>query len=180
MSEDLLNEFLEEVNESLTRLDQEFVVLEQNPEDQEMLGSIFRVMHTIKGTSGFLGFERLQKVAHAAENVMDELRGKKLVANPDIISLILEGVDAIKELVGGIEQTGSEPDSDYSDLAKRLNNLASGKTSAAPEPKKQAINKTPDLDEPIDFDPIPADYAEAPAAVDSNDRHDRLWWLVDS
>ncbi len=162
MSEDLLNEFLEEVNESLTRLDQEFIVLEQNPEDEQILGSIFRVMHTIKGTSGFLGFERLQKVAHAAENVMDELRGKKLVANPDIISLILEAVDAIKSLVEGIEQTSAEPEADYTDLAKRLNELASGKKAASTTPKAEAKRKTPDLDEEIDFDPIPADYAEAP------------------
>lgn len=164
--DDLLNEFLEETNESLTKLDQEFIELEKDPENIEIVGSIFRVMHTIKGTSGFLGFERLQKVAHAAENVMDKVRGKKIPVSSDMVSLILEAVDAIKSLVEGIENSGSEPEQDYTELAKRLNDFASsdGGTKAVATPKKVAVNKTPDLDEAIDFDPIPADYAEKEAA----------------
>jgi two-component system chemotaxis sensor kinase CheA len=166
MSDDLLNEFLEEANESLTKLDQEFVELEQNPENEQILASIFRVMHTIKGTSGFLGFERLQKVAHAAENVMDKVRGKAIPVTPDMVSLILEAVDAIKSLVTGIEETGSEPEEDYTALAKTLNDFASSSGKASTKsaaPKKEGVRKTPDLDEEIDFDPIPADYAEVPA-----------------
>ena len=165
MSDDLLNEFLVETNESLTRLDQEFIVLEQNPEDEQVVGSIFRVMHTIKGTAGFLGFERLQKVAHAAENVMDEVRGKKITVTPEVVSLILESVDAIKALVEAIEQTGSEPEVDYSELNKRVNDFAKGGKVAAKAAAAAAVNKTPDLDEPIDFDPIPAEYADAAAAA---------------
>ncbi len=163
--DDLLSEFLEEANESLTKLDQEFIVLEKNPEDEKIVGSIFRVMHTIKGTAGFLGFERLQKIAHAAENIMDKVRGKEIPVNPDLISLILEAVDAIKALVEGIEQGGAEPDLDFTELAKTINAYAAsgGKKVAAPAAKKGAENKTPDLDEPIDFDPIPADYAEVEA-----------------
>jgi two-component system, chemotaxis family, sensor kinase CheA len=168
MSDELLNEFLAEANESLTKLDQEFVQLEKNPEDEQMVGSIFRVMHTIKGTAGFLGFERLQKVAHAAENVMDEVRGKKLAVNPDLISLILESVDAIKALVEAIEQTGSEPDVDYSELNKKVNDFAKGGVKVVAKAPTTDINKTPDLDSPIDFDPIPAEYAEAGAETAVN------------
>lgn len=162
--DDLLHEFLEETNESLTKLDQEFIILEKDPNNQEVIGSLFRVMHTIKGTSGFLGFERLQKVAHSAENVMDKVRAKELGADSDVVSMILEAVDAIKYIVSEIEQNSVEPDVDYSELAERLNALAKGGV-AKPKETKHAINKTPDLDEPIDFDPIPADYAAADAAI---------------
>jgi two-component system chemotaxis sensor kinase CheA len=160
--DDLLNEFLEETNESLTKLDQEFIILEKDPNNQEVIGSLFRVMHTIKGTSGFLGFERLQKVAHSAENVMDKVRSKELAADSNVVSMVLEAVDAIKHIVSEIEQNSVEPDVDYSELSNRLNALAKGES----KPKEAApkINKTPDLDEPIDFDPIPADYANSVAA----------------
>ncbi|MFN8996298.1 MAG: Hpt domain-containing protein, partial [Pseudomonadota bacterium] len=78
--DDLLNEFLTETKENLERLDTEIVRLEQEPNNPELLGSIFRVMHTIKGTCGFLGLPRLEKVAHAAENVLDVIRkGKRAV-----------------------------------------------------------------------------------------------------
>jgi two-component system chemotaxis sensor kinase CheA len=162
--DDLLHEFLEEANESLTKLDQEFIILEKDPNNQEVIGSLFRVMHTIKGTSGFLGFERLQKVAHSAENVMDKVRAKELSADSNVVSMVLEAVDAIKYIVSEIEQNSIEPDVDYSELSERLNALAKGEKAkiktAAPQ-----INKTPDLDEPIDFDPIPADYASAEPVI---------------
>jgi two-component system chemotaxis sensor kinase CheA len=150
MADELLTEFLEETNESLTSLDQQFIELEKNPHNDEIVASIFRVMHTIKGTSGFLGFERLQKVAHAAENVMDKVRGKSIPVSSDMVSLILEAVDAVKEIVSGIEETSAEPSLDFSELAKRLNDFASsGGTVSVAKPSNNT-RKTPDLDEEID------------------------------
>ncbi len=72
--DDLLREFLTESNENLLRFEQEIVVLEQRPDDRDLLASIFRSMHTIKGTCGFLGLARLEAVAHAAENVLGAAR----------------------------------------------------------------------------------------------------------
>jgi two-component system chemotaxis sensor kinase CheA len=72
--DDLLADFLTETNESLAELDVALVRLERNPTDQETLGLIFRLVHTIKGTCGFLGLPRLEKVAHAAENVLGRVR----------------------------------------------------------------------------------------------------------
>ena len=79
--DDLLSEFLTETNESLSVLDLELVKLEQNPNDPELLGNIFRLVHTIKGTCGFLGLPRLDRVAHAAENVLGKIRDGEIVGD---------------------------------------------------------------------------------------------------
>ncbi|HEY3144749.1 MAG TPA: Hpt domain-containing protein, partial [Dongiaceae bacterium] len=76
--DDLLSEFLTETSENLAVLDVELVKLEQNPNDMELLGNIFRLVHTVKGTCGFLGLPRLESVAHAGENILGKLRDGEL------------------------------------------------------------------------------------------------------
>src|SRR5579872_2789582 len=88
--DDLLSEFLTETTENLSVLDLELVKLEQNPNDPALLSNIFRLVHTIKGTCGFLGLPRLEAVAHAAENVLGKIRDNELAVSPEAISLILE------------------------------------------------------------------------------------------
>ncbi len=129
--DDLLSEFLTEANESISVLDVELVKLEQNPNDPELLGNIFRLVHTIKGTCGFLGLPRLESVAHAAENVLGKVRDGELTVSPTAVSLILESLDCIKMIMGELEAKESEPAGDDSDLIGRLNLLASGKSVAA-------------------------------------------------
>src|SRR3546814_19101245 len=92
--DDLLSEFLTETNESLAELDVELVRLEQNPNDKALLGNIFRLMHTIKGTCGFLGLPRLESVAHAGENVLGKVRDGELEVTPKAVTLILECLDS--------------------------------------------------------------------------------------
>jgi two-component system chemotaxis sensor kinase CheA len=104
----------------MTLLDVELVKLERNPGDRELLGSIFRMVHTIKGTCGFLGLPRLQRVAHAAENVLGDFREGKLVPGPAEVSLILEALDRIKEILAILEATRAEPQGDDSELIARL------------------------------------------------------------
>ena len=106
--DDLINEFLVETRESLDILDQDIIKLEQNPNDQALLGNIFRVVHTVKGTCGFLGLSRLEKVAHHAENVFGLYRDGVLEVQSDSVTIILESLDRIKEIVDLIEQTGGE------------------------------------------------------------------------
>ena len=151
--DDLIVEFLTETNESLSLLDSEIVKLEQDPNNKEILGNIFRVMHTIKGTCGFLGLPRLEKVAHSAENVLGKIREGAFVADQKIISLILEAIDRIKLIIENIEKSGSEPEGNDTELKERLNKCAdSGQASggvataiAAPEinitfePKKSEL-----------------------------------------
>ncbi len=108
--DELLSEFLTETTESLSALDVELVRLEQNPNDQALLSNIFRLVHTIKGTCGFLGLPRLESVAHAGENVLGKIRDGELVVTPTAISLVLESLDCIKGLLSALEATEAEPD----------------------------------------------------------------------
>ena len=124
--DDLLNEFLTETNEAIAVLDVELVRLEQNPNDPGLLANIFRLVHTIKGTCGFLGLPRLEKVAHAGENVLGKFRAGEMLVDEVAVSLILESLDRIKELVSVLETTEAEPEGDDSDLITRLNVLADG------------------------------------------------------
>ena len=135
--DELITDFLAETNEGLETLDNDLVDLEKNPNDQALLGSIFRVMHTIKGTCGFLGLPRLEAVAHAGENIMDVIRDGKMAATPEVISLILEALDQIKFIVGEIEQNEAEPPGDDQALIDKLNACASGESApeTAPEPE---------------------------------------------
>jgi two-component system chemotaxis sensor kinase CheA len=128
--DELLSEFLTETGESLAELDVELVRLEQNPNDQGLLSNIFRLVHTIKGTCGFLGLPRLESVAHASENVLGKIRDGDLIVTPTGISLILESLDCIKGLLSALEATEAEPEGDDADLIARLNALAEGAEEA--------------------------------------------------
>jgi two-component system chemotaxis sensor kinase CheA len=140
--DDLLSEFLTETNESLAELDVELVQLEQNPNDKDLLSNIFRLMHTIKGTCGFLGLPRLESVAHAGENVLGKLRDGELEVTPEAVTLILECLDNIRALLEQLEATEAEPEGDDSDLIARLNAFAEG-NAAAPAPVAQAPQAEP-------------------------------------
>lgn len=122
--DDLIGEFITETSESLAVLDLELVKLEQNPNDQHILGNIFRLVHTIKGTCGFLGLPRLESVAHAGENVLGKIRDGEIIVTPDAISLVLEAIDRIKSLIEHLANHGSEPSGEDQDLIKRLNAFA--------------------------------------------------------
>ena len=105
--DDLLSEFLTETSENLSVLDLELVKLEQNPNDPELLGNIFRLVHTIKGTCGFLGLPRLEAVAHAGENVLGKVRDGELEVTPEAVSLILECLDRIRSLTAALEASAA-------------------------------------------------------------------------
>ena len=129
--DDLLSEFLTETTENLSVLDLELVKLEQNPNDPALLSNIFRLVHTIKGTCGFLGLPRLEAVAHAGENVLGKIRDGELAVTPTAISLILESLDCVKSIMAALEATEAEPAGDNFDLINRLNAFASGEAAAA-------------------------------------------------
>lgn len=144
--DELLSEFLTETSESIAELDVEIVQLEQNPNDQALLSNIFRLMHTIKGTCGFLGLPRLEAVAHASENVLGMIREGGIEVTPTAITLVLASLDRIKDLLAALEETEAEPDGDDKDLIAQLNAVADGEgeapveaaPEAAPEPEPVA------------------------------------------
>src|SRR5437763_3037471 len=133
--DDLLSEFLTETNENISVLDSELVKLEQNPNDPELLGNIFRLVHTIKGTCGFLGLPRLEMLAHASENVLGKIRDGELTVTAAAVTLILESLDGIKSILSILESTETEPAGDDAALITRLNRLATGEPASAPAPK---------------------------------------------
>ena len=129
--DDLLREFLMESAENLAEIDVELVQFEQNPNDKELLGNIFRLVHTVKGTCGFLGLVRLESVAHASENVLGKIRDGELKVTPDAISLILESIDAIKDIMAALEKTEADPKGNDKDPIARLHALPDGQAAPA-------------------------------------------------
>jgi two-component system chemotaxis sensor kinase CheA len=121
--DDLIKEFLVESNENLDRLDSELVKLETDPSSQELLSSIFRTIHTIKGSCGFLGFSKLEKVAHVGESLLSRLRDGKLSLTPEFTSGLLAMVDAIRIMLGKILSTEQDGNENYPDLIETLNSL---------------------------------------------------------
>jgi len=120
---DIVQDFLVESYENLDRLDRELVGLEKNPHDREALASVFRTIHTIKGTCGFLGFTKLEKVAHVGENLLTRLRDGQLTLNPELTTALLGMVDAVRQMLNQIEISGHEGERDDSVLISTLSRL---------------------------------------------------------
>lgn len=145
-NDEIIKEFLIESTENLDQLDRDLVELEKDPSSHETLSSIFRTIHTIKGTTGFLGFSKLESVAHSGENLLGLLRDGKLSLTPDITSGLLTMVDAVREMLGAIEKSGTDGDGDYSTLIEVLKGLQAAQTSKAPglSEKPQAEESEPE------------------------------------
>src|SRR3954462_14999665 len=131
--DDLLREFLTETSESLDTVDNQLVRFEQDPTDAKILDNIFRLVHTIKGTCGFLGLPRLEALAHAGETLMGKFRdGMRVKAAA--VTLILSSIDRIKEILAGLEATETEPEGTDEDLIEKLHAMAEGSHHAEAEP----------------------------------------------
>jgi len=124
--DDLIAEFLTETAESLEVVDSELVKFEANPTERKTLDNIFRLVHTVKGTCGFLGLSRLEAVAHAGETLLGRFRDGKLEVTPLAVTLVLHSIDRIKVILAGLEATGNEPDGDDHDLISQLEAMAEG------------------------------------------------------
>jgi two-component system chemotaxis sensor kinase CheA len=156
-------------------LDIELIRLEQNPDDPELLGNIFRLVHTIKGTCGFLGLPRLESVAHAGENILGKIRDGDIEVTPVAVSLILACLDQIKILLEELEATETEPEGEDSALIARLNAFADGETpaeAAADTPEAVADIPEEEADE-FGFVPVRAEdtgmFMDDPDPVDETE-----------
>jgi two-component system chemotaxis sensor kinase CheA len=166
---EILREFLVESYENLDQLDRDLVVLEEDPSNREGLASVFRTIHTIKGTCGFLGLGKLESVAHVGESLLSRLRDGKMQLTTESTSALLAMVDAIRKMLASIETTASDGDDDYAELVDILTRLqdaeppASAATPAAPPmPTTTATTDTPAaLSTPTDTTPAaPAETAD--------------------
>lgn len=121
--DELIGEFIAECREGLSRVDEQLVAFERDPSNRERLGEIFRVVHTIKGTCGFFGLARLERLAHAAETLLGVWRDAGSAPTAEGVSTVLASIDRIKEIVAELELSGSEPRGDDGDLIEALHRL---------------------------------------------------------
>ena len=171
--DDLLNEFLTETSENMDVLDVELVKLEQNPNDPDLLGNIFRLVHTVKGTCGFLGLPRLESVAHAAESLFARFRDGELEVTPKAVSLVLESLDRIKALLKELEKTGTEPEGDDNDLIKQLESFAEDAVMEAMLSNEDISEAASDSDElQAAFDAAEFSTRGAPTGADETEEVD--------
>ena len=149
--EEIVQEFLVESHENLDQLDRDLVELERDPSSRELLAGIFRTIHTIKGTSGFLAFTQLEGVTHVGEGLLSRLRDGELELDFERAAALLDLVDAIRTVLAAIEATGQEGDHDFAGLVDRLERL-----------QQPGVDPQVDLDG--DGDPAAAAVAPAPRA----------------
>ena len=140
--DEIIEEFLVESHESLDRLDQDLIELEDAPHNLDCLASIFRTVHTIKGTAGFLAFPKLEKVAHVGENLLVPLRDGDLDLTRDMADGLLGMVDAIRDILGNIENARSEGDQEFDELVAKLGVLKSGNDLPQPDATSNQSNAT--------------------------------------
>jgi two-component system chemotaxis sensor kinase CheA len=160
---EILDSFIVETREIMERLGQELLELEKRPTDSELHNSIFRAVHTIKGTSSFLGFEQLTSLAHRCEDVLNKIRRGELTVTADGMDILVEAYDVLKLLLQKIEARTSEPE-DLTALIAKLEALALGAPIPAttPEPagppQADIPETTPDVS--VQSVPLPAESAE--------------------
>lgn len=178
-NEEYVREFLVESAENLDQLDQDLVALEENPRDSQRLASIFRTVHTIKGTSGFFGFAKLGAITHSGEHLLGQLRDGKIDLDDDVTGVLLTLVDAVRSILERIEKTGGEGESDFHDLSQSLDRVAFEAAKrredggvvitrlAPPLPESAPAPAPPTAtEEPLPADPEPT-AAAAPVTIEA-------------
>ena len=149
--DEIVSEFLVESHENLDQLDRDLVALEKQPDSRDLVASIFRTIHTIKGTSGFLAFHHLEAVTHVGENLLARIRDGKLSLTPARTSVLLDMVDAVRGLLAEIESSGTEGSPDHVSLVERL---------------KLALEDTPDPVTAVEVAAVEVAAAEVTPAVE--------------
>jgi two-component system chemotaxis sensor kinase CheA len=144
---EIVGEFLMESHENLDQIDRDLVSLEQEPDSRDLISRIFRAIHTIKGTSGFLAFSRLEKLAHAGESLLSRLRDGVQPVTPETITVLLLCIDGVRSILASIEENGSEAEVDIESMIVKIQAQMNAPTDAAPAA------------------PAPAEAAEAEAPV---------------
>lgn len=138
-----LGVFLDEAREHLQNLNDKLMILEENADDPELINSIFRSAHTLKGSSGQMGFQNMMELTHIMENVFDALRHHTIQVNSEMIDVLFEGLDHLEGMADQIEQNGNDA-SDVSDTKKKLQAITSGKQSTQNDDPSKKQQETKD------------------------------------
>ncbi|OLF08602.1 chemotaxis protein CheW [Actinophytocola xanthii] len=169
--EDIVQEFLVESYENLDQLDRDLIALEQEPTARDRLASIFRTIHTIKGTSGFLAFHRLEEVTHAGESLLARLRDGTQVLDRRSTDVLLLMIDVVRELLGEIERTGKEGEVEIKAVVDEVHACMTGEPPAdADASPDAAVEDAPVADAPAAVaeptqEPAPVEAAAEPVAT---------------
>lgn len=180
--DDLVKEFITETVDSLSRLDLDLVQLEKEPENAELLGNIFRLMHTIKGTCGFIGLPRLEKTAHAAENLLDCFRNGRAVSEMSMTILFM-CIDRVRFLVSEISKTNKEPEGSDADIIDLIEKEIA-QTSASPAPSAPVAEMAADDSAPaslpssVPTTSMPSAPAPTESAAEKNPEYLRVQMKV--
>ncbi|WP_456479554.1 hybrid sensor histidine kinase/response regulator [Nautilia sp.] len=147
--QELLEDFLIEAFEMIEEMDQDLVELENSPDDLDLLNKIFRVAHTIKGSGSFLNFDKLTRLTHHMEAVLDKARKGELTITPEIMDVILESVDAMKGILEYIRDNGEDtaPEIDIEPIVAKLDSIVNAKASEERGEEKGNIVGKVNLDE---------------------------------
>ncbi|KRQ85997.1 Chemotaxis protein CheA [Caloramator mitchellensis] len=143
-----LDIFLEESNENLQRLNDGMLELEKNPEDKEIINTIFRAAHTLKGMAGSMGFEKIQDLTHKMENVLDKFRNDQLRVNSDIITILFKCLDKLQEMIENIQNKGTE-DAEITDIIEELVKIEKGQANIEQKPTKKIEIQLNEFDEDL-------------------------------
>lgn len=143
--QEILEDFLVEAFELIEQLDQNLVELENNPDDLELLNSIFRVAHTIKGSSSFLNFDILTGLTHHMEDVLNKARHGDLKLTPEVMDVVLESIDLMKSLLHAIRDNGNDTSVgiDITDICRRLDIISNGETMPASVVVAEEVDESP-------------------------------------
>ncbi|ENN5846998.1 Hpt domain-containing protein, partial [Campylobacter lari] len=167
--QEILEDFLVEAFELVEQIDHDLVELEANPEDLELLNRIFRVAHTVKGSSSFLNFDVLTKLTHHMEDVLNKARHNELKITPEVMDVVLESIDMMKTLLNSIRDNGNDTaiGLDIAPICARLTAISEGESleSVAPaktEEPKEEVKEEPKTEEPeVDVNKLSDDEVEA-------------------
>lgn len=180
LQEQLVNDLLIESFEGLDSFDRDLLVLETGTTSPEILNRIFRVIHTIKGTAGCLGYQKIEKVAHVGENLLSLLRENQLAVSGEIVSSLLTYADALREMLHCLEANRTEGDKDYSGLLARLVALQTPGNAPAPSPKNPAgAVAPPPVAKPGSPAPAKPPVVEPPPALPAAKPAPEGWGLFD-
>ena len=144
---EVIREFILETQENLAQLDTDLLTLEQQPTEKQTLARVFRTLHSVKGTAGFVGLPKLQAVAHAAESLLSKLRAGELTFDRPIANAMLGTVDAIRQVLAAVEADRGEGDGDYAELIAEL--VMARKLEATEEEIYHAMHPHPTFSEAV-------------------------------
>ena len=135
--------FIDETKEHLQTLSDQFMVIEQEPENMDAINEIFRAAHSLKGMAGTMGYKRMQRLTHDMENVFQEVRSGNMTVKPELVDVLFRGLDALEKYLDNILETSDEGTEDNEEIINTLNRIASGETGGADAPKEEAKKEEP-------------------------------------